>query len=193
MKEMYLQELSKAWRDQKMLDYFKKSTSRVICLTDGGLMPFEKMKIETSFCFGYSLNNYDTEDYDNANRMADHAANSQAYFIAQNLKEIDEKIKLINKDFAPWETKEIYLYRISYYGETEPLNCWKWCALAQWRYIDAIEKNEFTDIRKCSDEDRALILEALQAERAAFEKRLHTYLKRHGMRNVRSWSYWRDA
>ena len=97
MKEMYLQELSKAWKDQKMMDYFKKSTSRVIRLSDGGLMPFEKMKIETSFCFGYSLNNHDSEDCDNANRMAHYAANSQEYFIAQNLEGIDEKIKLINK------------------------------------------------------------------------------------------------
>lgn len=184
----YLNELKKAWKDQKMMDHFRKSTSRVIRLTDDGLMPFEKMKIQKDFCFGYHLSSHDTEDFDRANKMADHAANSQAYFIAENLKDINRAIGILQDP----DGDDIYLYRISYYSEEAPLNCWRWIALSYINYEYGVCRGWYRDIKPCSLEDRALILDALESEKKDFERRLRSYLKRYGMKNVNSWSYWRD-
>lgn len=44
----------------------------------------------------------------------------------------------------------------------------------------------------CSDEDRALILSALENERNKLIKRLNSYLKRNGLKNILAWSYMSD-
>lgn len=187
--EEYLKEISKAWSGD-MLEYFKKKVSSLHRLSNGGILSFDKPKIETSFCFGYSDSAYDTEDYDNANHMAHHAATSEEYFLEQNLKYYDDKIKTIeDKD----EYSHLCISRTSYSSQREPMNVWDYKVLQYWQYNDAKERNYYTDLQEVNDEDRKIILNALKEERAKFEKRLKAYLKRYGLSKVKSWSYWRDA
>lgn len=40
-----------------------------------------------------------------------------------------------------------------------------------------------------AEEDKHLIIEGLELEKASFIKRLNTYLKRYGLSKVRTWSY----
>lgn len=181
----YLKEIEKAW-EGRMLDYFRKKVSSLHRLSNGGILAFEKPSIETSFCFGYSDSAYDTKDYDNANRMAKHASESEDYFLEENLKDFDNKIHELED-----ESNDYYLYRESYYSEKAPLNVWRYRNLTRW----AVKENESIckDLTPCSKEDREIILNGLKQEREKFEKRLKTYLKRYGLSKVKTWSYWRDA
>lgn len=122
--------------------------------------------------------------------MAHHAATSEEYFLEQNLKGFDAKIKNLEE---PDEYTHICIVRESYCSQKEPLNLWGYKVLKHWQYNDAVDRNYYTDLQEINAEDRAIILNALKAERAKFEKRLKAYLKRYGLSKIKSWSYWRDA
>lgn len=181
----YLGEIGKAWYGD-MIDYFRKKVSGLYRLSNGGIFAFEKPSIETSFCFGYSDSAYDTEEYDNANNMAMHAQTSEEYFLKENLKSLDNAIHDIED-----KSNDYYIYRDAYCSQKEPLNVWRYACLAGWRLEE--RKKHLADLTECNETDRKIISNALKHERAKFEKRLKTYLKRYGMSKVRSWSYWRDA
>lgn len=186
----YLNEWRKVWEKEDMIEYHRKKVSSIHRLSNGGLIYFEKPSIETSFCFGYSDSAYNTDEYDNANRMAHHAATSEEYFLEQNLKGFDAVIKSLENTE---EYTHICISRESYSSQKEPLNLWSYKVLKYWQYNDAVDRNYYTDLQEINAEDRAIILNALKTERAKFEKRLRAYLKRYGLSKVKSWSYWRDA
>lgn len=189
----YLAEMRKVWgEDSRMMDYEKKRVSAVYRLSNGDLICFEKPNIETSFCFGYSDSAYDTKDYDNANAMAHHAATSEEYFLEQNLKCYDGKIKNIEEGD---EYIHICIFRKSYTSQKGLLNVFNWGCLKYWQYYEAknIHPSSYPDLQEVNAEDRAIILNALKSERAKFEKRLKAYLKRYGLSKIKTWSYWRDA
>lgn len=48
------------------------------------------------------------------------------------------------------------------------------------------------NLQPMSEEDKAIVIEALTAEREKFSKRLDTYLKRYGTNKLHTWTYWRD-
>lgn len=178
----YLAEIKRHWKGD-MVDYFRKKASSIIKLSNGGLMCFEKPSIETSFCFGYSLSSIDSEDFDRANNMANHARTNEQYFLDENLAAFDSKFSgLTEENWQPCLRQVIY-------GD-DKLNIFslRWMTHFDWQY----NRNEETDF-PLNDEDRKAICDAMHHERAKFEKRLHTYLKRYGLSKIKSWSYWRDA
>lgn len=181
----YINEVSKAWKND-MIEYFRKKVSSLHRLSNGGIIAFEKPSIETSFCFGYHDSAYDNDSYDEANRMARHASESEEYFLNENLKYFDNKIRDL-EDLS----NDYYIFRESYCSQTEPLNVWKYVCLSSWRVEE--QRSHFADLTKCCDTDRNIIIDAVKQEREKFEKRLKTYLKRYGLSKVKSWSYWRDA
>ncbi len=186
----YMQECRKVWgKDEGMMDYERKKVSTIYRLSNGGLICFEKPSIKTSFSFGYSCSAYDTEDYDNANEMARRAGTDEDYFLHENLRDFDAKIKNLE------ETDEyhICISRKSYTSHAKPLNLWDYKILQYWQFNEAIDRNYYTDLQEINAEDREIILNALKAERAKFENRLKAYLKRYGLSKIKSWTYWQDA
>ena len=190
--EEYLNEMRKVYpNDERMIEYHRKEANRVIRLTNGGLMVFEKPKIETSFCFGYGCQ---SSTYEEASKAAENAA-SEEYFMSENLDPLDRGIKAMAgelEDDYHYGYMKPYLYRMTYRGLN--LNVFEF----QWMRPYDVENEPwktkgYADLALLSDDDRKLILEALKAERAAFEKRLKTWWKRYGVEKLKIWTYWADA
>ena len=158
--------------NKSMNDYILKSTSEVIETSKGYLIRFEKPSIKTRFCFGHGLNGITTsEETKNACDMAEHARTNERYFINENLEEINDKIK-------QYEENDLY------YCDTRINQSIK-CITTEkciYHYNDE-------HVEKVSKQDKELILNTLKSEKAKFEKRLNTYLKRYGLSKIHSWTY----
>lgn len=127
LKALYLQEIAKAWgNDKSMMDYFDKKVSSVIQLSDGKLIAFDKEKIETNFCFGYG---YGTT-YDEAEEQADKARQSELQFKHKNLEKYNDLLFDLKECLDDDCVVQLYLQRVSYIGETEPMNLYKFICLA---------------------------------------------------------------
>lgn len=171
--------------DQKMVDFCVKEAGYIVELENGDILAIEKPRIEKNFCFGYSDSRYDTEDYDRANNMADHARTSTEYFIEQNMKDINEQISNLEgtgKNAGQW----VYRLRTKYYKQPEDS---KLKAINTFRWYDE-EAEKYPALEGVNLQR---VIEGYKAVRADFEKRLQTYLKRYGMSKVHAWSYWQDA
>lgn len=166
-----------------MVAHCVKEAAHIVELTDGSIIVIEKPIIKKDFCFGYRDSRYDTEEFDEANKMAAHARSSEEYFLTENLRAIDEAIAhLEGKEQSSWD----YYVCIKYYNQTESSKL-KQLLTLYW-HDERCQK-----YHKLEGEDRARVLEGYKAVRASFEKRLHAYLKRYGMSKVNTWSYWEDA
>lgn len=179
--ERYIEEMRKEWSDERMIEHYRKTTSYVCQLSNGGLLAFEKQSIETSFCFGYSYT-HDQNDYKDANKMVEHAKTNEDYFIERNLEQFDWKLEKINKEDA-----DIYIFRKHSRSNAN---------VYDFYVLDFYEVNanyyKHLNLQKASEEDKNIIINAIKAERAKFEKRLRTYLKKYGLSKVRSWTFWKD-
>ena len=180
LKARYRELLKTAWSDEKMVDFCAKEADKVIELEDGYLTAIERPRLETSFCFGYSLSAYNTDDYDRANAAAEQAARDEQYFIRENMKDI------------AWHMKNLKDSRLKYYRYIKysgsPSDS-KLAGVTSKRAWEA-PRPGYVEL---SDSDRAKIWEGYAAAARDFLKRLNTYLKRYGMTKVNTWSYWRDA
>lgn len=185
--EEYMQEWTKVWQDKGMLDYERKKFSSAIRLQNGGILYFEKPSIDNAFCFHDEGPDYDYYRH----LMADKEKRLAQYFLDRNLSGYDEDIKRLKS--LTKDCRTLYIQRQSYTGETEPLNLWKWYSWSEydvenepWRYTPGTYE-------KMTEHDRKAILQAVKHEREKFEKRLQTYLKRYGVKKIRTWTYWADA
>jgi len=158
--------------NKSMNDYILKSTSEVIETSKGYLIRFEKPSIKTRFCFGHGYNGISTsEDAKRAFDNAEYARTNEQYFINENLEEINDKIK-------QYEENDLY-----------------YCDIIINQLIKCITTEKciyhYNDehVEKVSEQDKELILNTLKSEKAKFEKRLNTYLKRYGLSKVHSWTY----
>lgn len=175
--------------DEQMRKHYEKTLFTAVELSKGYLIPVEKSSIKKSFCFGYSLNSHDTDDYDRANEQAEHARKSVEYFIAENLKPVDDYISSLEE----METRRYIPVIRTHYNRAPKdtiIKCIDW--VKDWEY------NEYTEAQKAEKEllsnaDRAKIIDGLKAEREDFIKRLQAYLKRYGLSKINTWSYWQDA
>lgn len=189
--EEYLMEMRKLWpKDESMIEYYRKKTNRVIHLTNGGLMAFEKPSIETRFCFGYGCQ---SRTFEEAEKAAD-SAKSESYFMRRNLDEMDRSIKAMAGELGDdyhYGYMKPYLYRMLYKDVT--LNVWDFQWMNPCEVRDEPWRTKgYGDLALLGDEDRMIILEAMKAERAAFEKRLNTWWKRYGAEKLDIWTYWAD-
>lgn len=163
-----------------MVKHCMKNIGHIVELENGDIVVLDKPTIKKRFCFGYSCSPHDTESYDNANKMVDHARASEDYFRKENLKQIENKIERL-KD----ETRARFKWGImANYRED---NSSKLKTLYQYDQFDGKEHTEATA------DDINRVIEGYKEVKKAFEKRLSTYLKRYGLKHVHAWSYWRDA
>ena len=129
--------------DEQMQKHYEKTLFTAVELSNGYLIPIEKSSIKKSFCFGYSLNNHDTEDYDRANEQAEHARKSVDYFIAENLKPVDNYISSLEE-----MEKHRYIPVIRTHYNRAPkdtiIKCIDW--VKDWEY------SEYTEAQKAEKE-----------------------------------------
>ena len=183
MKEQYRELLVKHWKDIRMVNYLMKDYT-VLFEIDGGIAVIDKPRIKTRFCFGYHLNRYDSKDFDDACDMADYARQSVEHFKLENFKEIDGWIKNLEDSkgqFPNW----VACVRNRYWKESTGLKTVFF--VNRWEL-----ENKGQEARPLTTEEIDIVIEAYKKARAAFEKRLNTYLKRYGMSKVETWTYWRD-
>lgn len=175
---------AEVWNNDKgMIDFISKKISQIIKTSNGYLIPLDKPDIETRFCFGYSLNRYDTEDYDRANDMVDYASKSIDYFKSENLKKITEWITAIEND-------EVYIH--THYYKSPANSRAKKLVHMKYYHFDRMTKLEAAEYKPLTGADKETVLNAYKIELAKFEKRLDSYIKRYGTSKLKVWSYWQD-
>lgn len=192
------EEYAKEWSDPKMIDYCVNKASRVAVMLDGDeIIPIDKQKIETWFCFGES-----GYDYDDAQNMAHHARTSEEYFTAENLKEFDATIKAIEEQLTDYTSGGYILTigkhkenRIGYihYERTSAIIK----ALGGSAYLAELAGQSIeiwgTTYRIPTAKDLQTLLDAYKEAREHHAKKVRAYLKRYGLSKVHSWTYWREA
>lgn len=180
LKEEYKELLKDVWHnDERMIDYCLKKNELLIKTEKGYILEIEKQSIKKDFCFGYRLNSHDTDEYDAANRMANHVQSDADYFYDENMK----SFKAYIEEFSDKDNR--FFFQNHYYKQTnnvmKSVNC-----------ISPVYP-EKPDTEFISENDRELILAAYKECAERHSKKIATYLKRFGTSKVRSWSYWEDA
>lgn len=176
------EEFAKIWENDKgMQDYCLKNTSNCILTSFGGLVTFDKPKIETRFCFGYHDSMFDTESYDTANDRCEKFGEEQ--FLAENLKDMKHALDLFEgKKEANYRGKK-ELYFTKKYMESEIYRIY---------FLVEYDAEKHPDLRKATDEDFQKCYAAQKQEYEKFENRLKSYLKRYGTKKLTTWTYWMD-
>ena len=181
-------EYNKVWNgNQHMVDFCVGKTDVVVKLRGKYLFPVDKPSIETRFCFGHGLYGISTDEEERgAIRMAEYARTNEGYFIRENMKQITEKIDVLNDSRYVALIRGHYITKsnlvdIEYfhdYGTEGQLNG----VIARYQ-----EKGDIAFLME--DSDKAIIMQAYEEAKQHFEKRLKTYLKRYGLSKVHSWTY----
>ena len=180
LKEEYKELLQDVWHnDEGMINYCLKKNELLIKTEKGYILGIEKQGIKKDFCFGYRLNSHDTEEYDAANRMANHVQSDADYFFAENMKTFNAYVE----EFSDKDNR--FFFQNNYYKQTNNV-------LKNVNCVSSFYP-EKPDMEFISENDRELILAAYKECRERHSKKIATYLKRFGTSKVRSWSYWEDA
>lgn len=182
-----------AWSSPHMADYCYKQAAELARLDNGMIVPIDKESIETQFCFGES-----GYDYDEAQDMAHHAATSEDYFMAENMRNFRRTMEELDKHGG-----HVFAVLFPSYGEGNKI-----CGLSFRRDTEVLEavggsafleelKGRWHDFGRCkgyvcTDDDVLRIEAALDRATKAHEKKCRAYLKRYGMSKVQTWTYWRD-
>lgn len=185
--DAYMEEMKTYWKnDAGMMKHLKTTIAAVVELENGDLIPIDKPRIETRFCFGYGLYGRSTEEeYNDAENMRQHAETSRDYFIKENLKGIEETIKELNDD-----SFEVYT-ALAYIGQAEGT---KTKSYHITRLCNNPEYNpawwaNYKELAKMTTADRERLIKAYEEVKQDFIKRLNTYLKRYGLSKVYTWTY----
>ena len=200
--------------DKRMVDYCMGKVSQLVELDNSMMIEIEKQSIEKRFCFGYSDSRYDTKDYDDAQEMAHHARTSEDYFRHENLKGFQDILDCIDGKgkYESWGS-QIFFLSNHYIGQKESNHLRSLSHVRLATFLDAMGGSACLDELKGttvkakffstpihegmemyipSDDDMAKIREAYVRAFEAHKKRVENYLKKYGMKNVHTWTYWRD-
>lgn len=200
-KDMLKREFSKAWHDEKMIDFCTNKVAACAVLSSGEILTIDKQHIKTDFCFGES-----GYDYNEASEAAAHARTSADYFKRENMAYFKRWLEELNEVKNESSKYKLVIYPNQYDRQSED------CKLRGFGFVktsDVIEacggscylselpgKELTVNFRACRIATSAEIdalTEAFKTTAAAHEKKVDNYLKRYGMSKVHSWTYWRDA
>lgn len=192
LKAIYTEELKKAWESERMVKYCAGEVGYIV-EHNGRLYGIDKPRIETSFCFGYGYCGItDPDEERNAEKLAHKAQTSKDYFIDENLRDINNRIKIlksIREDTSlKWCEGSHPVYMLvtgeKYNGQTDD------CRLS---YFSTLNAFDFPEENLCWDVELIdKIIAGYEQVKADFIKRLNTYLKRYGLTKVNSWTYLSD-
>lgn len=184
-RDEYRAELVKVWNNgARMVKYCVSAASQVVRLSGGELVPIKKRKIKTDFCFGYS-----TDYTGHEARAAWHAAiaarEDVEHFKGKNLQELRAIVEAFDgKHPRQWVEYTPYIWKNSGAG-----NIWSFGWVS---YYDYERRPSGVEYREVTPADLETLRAAYVEELHKMEKRLNTYLKRHGLSKVNTWTYWRD-
>lgn len=159
----------KVFKDD-MRDYFKKSIFEVIELSDGSLYAIHKSGMETRFCFSFDEVmdcHSGTNTYKEANEMASNVGYD--YFLKENLKEMVERIEHLKNDGT------VYWSKAYWKGPSDIVNC-SWI-------------NDSNVIREMTDDEKELVIKAIERQIENKTKRCATYWKKYGKSKLHTWTY----
>lgn len=190
LKAIYREELKKAWKDEKMVDFCASKAAFVI-EHDGGLYSIDNPSIQKDFCFGYGMYLQATdEEMKDAERCAEIVRTSEENFIERNMKYLNRTIERLQKIaddmMLNWAEGSHPVYMIDcnehYYSQTSD------CKLRLWSVVNTFCRT--ADSELCNDiEFVQKLVDGHIAVKADFEKRLKAYTKRYGLSKVNSWAY----
>ena len=182
--------ISEYWKSERMIKYCLSCLSNELELENGLILNFEKPRIQTHFCYGYSLSNIDTESYDNANQNVENARKDIINFINENiaysgLQDLYNKLK---------KAGTVYYSDCNNYGIVSVRSLYDQNDECYFRYHYGENSDHYKTYitGTLSQSDVQKIIAKVAEELQKFVKRLNTYLKRYGLSKVHSWSYWRD-
>lgn len=189
--EEFRQRVSKAEDGrQELIERHLKDASEIMMTDCGVILVFDKPHVDAgTFWFHDEGSNY--EYYKQVTK--DDKAKTE-YFLDQNLHEYDDLIKEMT------ERKDRFGYElVPVFYEHE----WCSCGLLGWgnRLVlmsegrvqeEERDPRSRNNIHRLTESDAKKALAILKSERAKFEKRLHTYLKRYGLSKIRFGTYWAD-
>ena len=165
----------KEYAAQGVDDYGVKNAVGAVKI-DGHYWLIDKPSIENRFCF-----HDEGPQYDQYKSLTSDDSKMRQYFKAENLSKFDEKIERIEQGDKYSHDKRVWRKNTDY------------CHQLRLRFYthswDSQDEGEIL----CTDEEKQLILKALQYGRKCFENRLDAYLKRYGTSKIHTWSYWADA
>lgn len=193
----YIEAVNDIWPNSpEMRDYCLKKVGYTALLPNGILFTIDKQSIDKDFCFGYSTD-YSGHEASDARKQAEHARNSEDYFIRQNMKGFDGTLKDIDELNKPNGVATFAIMRRSYHGNAPQLYHF---FIVHYREIenalgslDSYRPGEsIGDYYIPTAEDLAIIREAYQTARDEHEKKVRAYLKRYGLSKVHTWTYWLD-
>ena len=188
LKELYKENLKLVWDDPKMVDYCSKQAEQVVETEDGWLIEIERKNIKTRFCFGYGFCGVSTEDEeDGASNMAHHARTQVDYFIEENLKEYNERIKNLKEHDA-------YVSLTGKYYSQKP-GCKLQHYMCDYHFGYGTWNENLKDTnkwKKLSENDKNELIAAFERAKESLIKRLQTYLKKFGLSKLNVWTYLRD-
>ncbi len=190
-----------------MTDFCTNKAAALAELPNGDLIPVEKHKIETDFCFGES-----GYDYDDAQRAAANARTNEGYFRRENMKHFTKWID----DLAEQEEMHgadprlprfvLLIAEKPYYGQPEASKLKGLTFARDGDILAALGGSAFVRdlpgqrVTVRGQNYRIPTRGELDAIRAVYEqaqeehgKKIDRYLKRYGLSKVNSWTYWRDA
>lgn len=185
-RDEYRDELAKVWsNDARMIKFCLSEASQVVRLSGGELVPIEKRKIKTDFCFGYSTD-YTGHEASDAQRAAMHAREDVEHFREKNLQELRAIVEAFDgKHPREWVEYTPYIWQ-KYSGAG---NIW---GFGWVPYYDYDRRPTGVEYREVTPADLETLRAAYVEELHKMEKRLNTYLKRYGLSNIHTWTYWRD-
>ena len=162
--------------DKSDEEWFRKYKSFFCKLPCGDYIPFDKHDIEKNFCFGYGY----SASCDEAQELADKAKKDPEYFLSENLNKYDKEIAdCIDDEML------LYLYKDIKRLQESPV----WSYMFYDNKLVAEQNLSYSVYRLATDEERNIIETSLKLERAKFEKRLQSYLKKYGLSKLHVWTY----
>lgn len=168
----YQNEISKVWAD-RMLDFCMNRYAGGVVLS-GKLIPFEREEIEKQFCFGWGL----CSNYNDAEKMRAHAAKSEEYFLKENLNHYDRLLDNLKNPAYTFYLYPKYEDNINIWG-VKGIKC---------GYTHLIREKDI----KMTEEEINLYAKELEEQREQHKIRCQKYLKRYGLKHIRTWTYYNN-
>ena len=188
LKSKWEKGITAVWGEgSSMIPWEMKQITYIVPICGGKYMiELTKPQIITDFYFGYSDMGQGPSYDENNKNMNTVRFMIEDYFKEQNLGDIDRMIKHLQEIISGKSSLKAHHY-VHYYHSPEDtpihgLNLWD-----PWHGSGVSTESWELDIN-----DVKLILEAYKLQREKFEKRLNTYLKKYGTKNLRVSSYWID-
>lgn len=176
---------AQVWKDEKMLDFIRKDTARIVKTENGDYLVIEKPRIETRFCFGYGCQGaFDTQEEAEETRAA--ISKDAEYFKEKNRADLLETIERLN-------SPEDWYLRVKYWKSPEDSKIKEFVHIPSFHWLYKMSETQRQSYKPMNAADVATLKRAHEIVLAEFDKRLNAYLKRYGTSKLHTWTYWADA